>query len=183
MYGELLYIRWHVKLPWPSPNDCLTYFVFIAFTKTIKKGDSFHMGYLGQKICERMVSWEFCNFFWNDKSCCYNLPFLFKNSKSIDIHDVSYGNICRTNISIPNTFIFCLGFAEICKLYTFQTFNSWNKIINLMYINVFEADFSQSHYKVVLYLIYLFLTQNNTSESNFQLEYLHNCLKQWDVLN
>ena len=40
----------------------------------------------------------------------------------------------------------------------------------LMFFNKYFAnDFSQIHYKVVLSLIYLFLTQNSTFESNFNL--------------
>ena len=114
------------------------------------------MGYLGQKICERMVSWEFCNFFWNDKSCCYNLLFLFKESESINIHDISYGDISYNSVS--HTHYILLRFAQILRLYTFQAFNSWKTIINLMYFNVFKSTLRATFHKFTTKLYYLLYT-------------------------
>ena len=70
--GMLSFLDHHPMIAWLTLS-------LLLFTKTIKKGDSFHMGYLGRNICERMLSWEFSNFpsYMNPPLIISNINFAF----------------------------------------------------------------------------------------------------------
>ena len=107
-----------------------------------------------------MREWYLGNFaiFWNDKSCCYNLPFLFKNSKSIDIHDVSYGKFLNCILfkhSIHETKLLILCILMSLKR-TFHKFTT--KLYYILYTSFLHKT---THLRVIFNLNIYIIVWNN----------------------
>ena len=117
--GMLSFLDHHPMIAWLTLS-------LLLFTKTIKKGDSFHMGYLGRNICERMLSWEFSNFL------SYMYPPLINLS---NINFVFFGNIYEWNNYIKSVYMHQKSFTITNKYFSLNKKTTHLRVI--IHLNIY----------------------------------------------